>query len=428
MSRLMVDDIKPRALGESKFLVATTVYESPDVGYTFSIQKSLSALRREGFNISYLLLSGNCHVDDARNSVVRHFLDTDASHLIFIDADVVWEPSHLKALIQADLPPPGGIVGGVYPFRRADQEWPPEMPVRAKPGAQVEGGMLDVEGLPTGFMRIDRTLLERMAKDCEHFLTRQQESVPKLFYRRIYKGGQMGGDIGFCMDAREKYGAHCVALPDLRLGHVGKQVMRGSLAHAMRMREGTVLPYVCRRIADGTWTIGDLQDVWEDQNNRWGARDDALAFCVAMAKKHGGPILEMGSGLSTVLMAAALPEGQHVFAYEHMEEFALRTTRLAHEAGVADRVAIVRAPIINRWFGRDDFGDLPDRFSFAFIDGPPRTLGDRSIFFEALGHRCDAVICDDVRGFAEHMHAYARLRGWTVLAEEGRAMIIGKKG
>jgi acetone carboxylase gamma subunit len=41
------------------------------------------------------LLSGNCHVDDARNSVVREFLASDCTELVFIDADVSWEPETL---------------------------------------------------------------------------------------------------------------------------------------------------------------------------------------------------------------------------------------------------------------------------------------------------------------------------------------------
>lgn len=424
MSRLMIDDPQPRQPDEAKFLLATTVYDDPDVGYTFSIQKTIASLRADGFNLSYLLLSGNCHVDDARNSVVRHFLDTDASFLVFIDADVVWEPSHMEALL--NYAKEDGIVGGVYPYRRAPEDWPPEMPVRMKAGATPVNGLLEVEGLPTGFMAIGRNLVEVMAEDAETFATKTQENVPRLFYRRLFRGGQMGGDIGFCFDAREKYGAKCYALPDLRLGHVGKHVIRASLSHVMRMRNRQSLKHVCDRIAAGEWTLTDLTEILEDQNNRWGAREDALSFCVAMAKKHGGPILEMGSGLSTVLMAAALPEGQRVFAFEHDEEHALRTKRLAMEGGVADRVAIVRAHLINRWYDRSDFPALPDRFTFAFVDGPPRYCADRSIFFEALGSRCDAVVCDDAPDFQSAMVAYAGHRGWQTLALEGRAMIIGK--
>jgi predicted O-methyltransferase YrrM len=330
----------------------------------------------------------------------------------------------MEALLRAARP--DDIVGGVYPYRRAPEDWPPDMPVRMKPGAETEGGLLEVEGLPTGFMAIGRRLLERMALRATTFDTKTQRHVPRLFYRRPFDRGQMGGDIGFCFDARADLDARCFALPELRLGHVGKQVIWASLAHVMRMREGRSLRHVCDRIAAGTWQVQDMTEVLEDQNNRWGAREASLAFCVGMAKKRGGPILELGSGLSTVLMAAAIPDGGRVYAYEHSEEHALRTRRLAREAGVADRIALVRAPIVDGWYARDDFEALPDRFSLAFVDGPPRHLANRAAFFDALADRCEAVICDDADSLHDAMTAYADRREWEVLAHEGQAMMIGK--
>ena len=97
MATLYSDDGAP-SQGRKVFL-ATTSYGDPDASYTFSISASREALHAAGFQTAYFLLQGNCHVDDARNSVVLNFLESDCTELVFLDADVDWEPKHLVQLL-----------------------------------------------------------------------------------------------------------------------------------------------------------------------------------------------------------------------------------------------------------------------------------------------------------------------------------------
>ena len=138
MSNLFYDE-GPPASGQ-KVMLATTSYGDPAASYTFSMARSREALTAAGIASAYLLLQGNCHVDDARNAVVRDFLASDCTELLFLDADVNWEPQALVHLCRRDL----DLVGGVYPFRREGGE---NMPVRMAEGQMVDG-LLEVEGLP----------------------------------------------------------------------------------------------------------------------------------------------------------------------------------------------------------------------------------------------------------------------------------------
>ena len=115
-------DSGPSATGQKVFL-ATTAYDSPDASYTFSIARSREALTAAGIQSAYYLLQGNCHVDDARNAVVRDFLESDCTELVFLDADVSWEPDALVELCKINR----DLVGGVYPYRRESEE--EKMPV-----------------------------------------------------------------------------------------------------------------------------------------------------------------------------------------------------------------------------------------------------------------------------------------------------------
>ena len=72
MSNLFYDEGE-KATGQ-KVMLATTAYDTTAPGYVFSIQRSRAALDKANIQSAYLLLSGNCHVDDARNIVVQNFL------------------------------------------------------------------------------------------------------------------------------------------------------------------------------------------------------------------------------------------------------------------------------------------------------------------------------------------------------------------
>ena len=129
MSHLFQDD-GPKADGK-KVCLATTSYDNPDAAYTFSLQRSRKALEEAGIASAYYLLKGNCHVDDARNVIVQEFLLSDCSHLVFLDADVSWDPEDIVTLCQSDK----ALVGGVYPWRK---DMPMDtMPVRMLPGLMM---------------------------------------------------------------------------------------------------------------------------------------------------------------------------------------------------------------------------------------------------------------------------------------------------
>ena len=211
-------------------MLATPVYDSPDSSYVFAISKSREALSRAGILSSYLLLSGGVHVDDNRNTITKDFLESDCTDLVFLDADVSWQSQDLVKLCQYDL----DVVGGVYPYRRKDpRNTSNKMPVRMKPGAEIVDGLLEVDGLPTGFLRIRRHVLETLAEDAGKF-EKNGEYYPLIFERTVYDGQRMGGDINFCRKWQEE-GGKLYASTEMRLGHIAKQVITDSLGASMRV-------------------------------------------------------------------------------------------------------------------------------------------------------------------------------------------------
>lgn len=406
----------PPAAGK-KVLLAVPTYACPDTSLTFALARSREALTEAGIQSALLILEGNCHVDDGRNSIVRDFLESDCTDLVFLDADVTWEPKGLVALCLRDE----DIVGGVYPYRREGSD---NMPVRLLGFTDPEDGLREVEGLPTGFMKIRRHVLEKMI-----------ETVP-WYWDKIYKTHlvfnrsqpdenhtRWGGDLDFCKRWREM-GGKLYAVEDIRLGHVAKVIVYDSLASHLRRLNGTTLTHAAPKFRDGTETEDDYNEIFKYGGNNYAADSGTLALCVGLSRKCRGPIIETGSGLSSVLMA--LVSDSNVYSLEHAEHYAQQTLRWAEEAGAAN-VGLCCAPLKDFWYDLEPF-DLPAKFALGFCDGPPRLYGTRMKFFEVIAPRCTVILVDDIKtdnNFAHQVHEWAadNNRNVTIL---GRCALLTK--
>jgi len=411
MSDLFHDE-GPPATGR-KIMLATTAYDRPSAAHVFAIARSRQALHDAGIQTAYALLQGNCHVDDARNAIVRDFLASDCAELVFLDADVDWEPEQLVRLCGHDL----DLVGGVYPYRREGGD---TMPVRMKPGARIgPDGILEVEGLPTGFMRIRRRVLERVAQRSPKYWDKLD--LTALVFDRPdpdEEGTRWGGDIAFCRKWAA-LGGRLYADAEMRLGHTATIVVRDSLAAQIRRLSGSVWGELIPRFRAGTERPDDYNEIARAVGNSWAADPGVLAVLVGVVRKCRGDVIETGSGLSSVIMGAV--SSGRVYSLEHLPHFAANTVAMCEEAGVAN-VGVCCAPMAaDHWYDVGKF-DLPRKFALGFCDGPPRAFGTRFRFFEELAPRCEAIVADDIKTDANYAR---RVREWA--EANGRTMqILGR--
>ncbi|HEX6052781.1 MAG TPA: class I SAM-dependent methyltransferase, partial [Gemmatimonadaceae bacterium] len=137
-----------------------------------------------------------------------------------------------------------------------------------------------------------------------------------------------------------------------------------------------------------------------------------------------GDILECGSGLSTIALAAvARRQGRTVTALEHIPEWATRVRAAICRAGLADTAMVVDAPLTERgefaWY--DFAGSGP--YALVICDGPPAaTHGGRygllPIMRTAFAPGC-TILLDDLSRSDEQ----ATLERWA-RESGGRAEIV----
>lgn len=139
----------------TKVFVALPVYGALDVFFTQSLIKFLN---EPPCPIALRMNPGDSLVSRSRNTLTADFLESDASHLLFIDSDLIFSSEQVARLLAHDK----DIVAGFYPKK---QEGPVQWVCNAHLGADRPigaDGLQEVRYMGTGFILVKRRVFERM--------------------------------------------------------------------------------------------------------------------------------------------------------------------------------------------------------------------------------------------------------------------------
>lgn len=181
------------------------------------------ALNARGIARGYIGRGGDQFIAKVRNKIVTEFLKNYpmATHLFFLDDDIGWPA--LKVVEFLDRPE--DILAGIYPKKQETRDFPVELEADAETGALVErGGLIKARGVPTGFMRIKRHVLEKLAEAAGTFLEQDANGEWGEYYE-IFRCGVLNGeftgeDYLFCQNAMA-VGFEIWVDPDIQFTHRG---------------------------------------------------------------------------------------------------------------------------------------------------------------------------------------------------------------
>ena len=202
--------------------IATPAYDGKvNSEYALSLGQAMQALTLYGINATAAVMGNGAFIDLARNAFVRMFLQTECTHLFFIDADLEFEPHAMAALLTSGHP----ISAGLYRRRQEPEDYPVRWVNHANGGLWVEGDRwLMCDRVPTGFMCIERGVIEEMVKDAKmlNLPGKNEKNTPQLFYTFVNEDNAfVGEDFAFCEDYRKKFGKPIHVLMDLNFKHGG---------------------------------------------------------------------------------------------------------------------------------------------------------------------------------------------------------------
>ena len=238
----------------TKLFVATPMYGGMCSGaYTQSMLGLSDLLRANRIEMLFGCLFNESLVTRARNALAHSFLQTDCTHLFFIDADIRFRPQDVLSMLAAGT----DVLCGVYPRKTIDWEGVRAAALRGEPDLQRFTGsfVLQLAGdaaqmtVPvdrpaeirhggTGFMLIARQVFERLAGHVPTY-TNDEPGAPAGSVVREYfstsidpgSGRLLSEDYHFCRLWRE-HGGRVYAAPWVKLAHIGTYTFEGELASA----------------------------------------------------------------------------------------------------------------------------------------------------------------------------------------------------
>lgn len=199
-----------------------------------SLLHDLIRLVGRGDRFSLIDRCGSGIIADARAEICSHFLALgDASDLVFVDHDVSWEAGALLRLLDH----PVDFVAGVYPHRKDPLTFPVVYTDAEELWADPETGLLEVAGVPAGFLRVSRQALLKMT---EHYAELEYTAIKAPNKTAVglfepYRTGKkkLSEDLSFCQRWRDIGGKVWVDT-EIKFGHCGPKIFTGCLGDELR--------------------------------------------------------------------------------------------------------------------------------------------------------------------------------------------------
>jgi hypothetical protein len=231
--------------------IATPAYgEILFTSYVESVLRLTRALERRQWASSFSSVS-YADVAESRNCLLTRWLDkTSATHLLFLDADMGFDPQLVLDMVAFDKP----LVGVVAPKRQVDLERYGRLIAEGRPAREAlarahdfilrrsghrtpeRNGFIEVDGCGAGVLLIQRACIERMLEKMPELSdTRAKKNTPlakdldrlvRAFDPLTVDGARLSEDFSFCRRWKE-CGGEVWANIAHEITHVGLHRYRG---------------------------------------------------------------------------------------------------------------------------------------------------------------------------------------------------------
>ena len=225
----------------TKIFIATPMYGGKcDGAYTDALIKLLSLLEENGIKTFYRFIYNESLITRARDYLVHEFLQSDCTHILFLDSDIVVNPSNVIDLINEDK----DVIGGCYPKKNlnmsvlitnAKNNIPQEhilassleyvFNVKENSSNRISS-TTEVKDVGTGYLLIKKQVFENLKKHTPtyiaNFLDIGSEKVYAFFQTSIDKKTNvlLSEDYHFCKEFK-KIGGKIYIAPYARAIHIG---------------------------------------------------------------------------------------------------------------------------------------------------------------------------------------------------------------
>lgn len=184
--------------------------------------------QKVGLNWSLDTMVNESLVTRARNNLCAKMMTNEsATHFMFIDADIRFEPEHIFGMIAADK----DVIGGLYPKKSL----PIDYVINLKNGGRIEGPIFQVDTQGTGFMLFKKHVYQKLMDahpECKYVddigLGKQYEPTMFSIFDTVIdsNGHYLSEDWTFCR-RWQALGGDIWADSRVLLNHIGHYEFKG---------------------------------------------------------------------------------------------------------------------------------------------------------------------------------------------------------
>ena len=248
---------KSKTIKKDHIFVATPMYGGMCTGfYTQSVMRLQHVMNGRDTDVSFAFMFNESLITRARNSLANGFLKSNATHLLFIDADIRFNPEDVPHMMDVNK----DIIVGIYPKKEINWgsvatavkndvatddlgkytgSWVVNLVDYAGSVTVPVNEPLEIFAGGTGFMLIKRKVFEELKGRVPTYTNdvvdlsnsmKPQDVIHEFFATSIEPETNrlLSEDYHFCRTWRLN-GGKIYAAPWVQLGHVGSYLIDGKL-------------------------------------------------------------------------------------------------------------------------------------------------------------------------------------------------------
>ena len=241
--------------------VATPVHSDCSIHYTQALLELQQLCFKHKIKITFQLLKSSL-VTQGRNLCVSGFLDTNYSHMLFIDSDIYFKPKSILEMIKKDkdiisIPYPlktimwdkamerikNNRIKNISDLKKAFNTYP--MKVENPENITLDNGVIEVTHSPTGCMMIKRQVFDKLIEKYpdkgiiqKQVINGEYVNRPNLwnFFDCLHDPETktyLGEDFSFCKLWKD-IGGKCYAYVPDSIIHVGEHQYEGAFMDELK--------------------------------------------------------------------------------------------------------------------------------------------------------------------------------------------------
>ena len=241
--------------------VATPVHSECSIHYTQALLELQQLCMKNKIKITFSLIKSSL-VTQGRNLCVAGFLESNYTHMLFVDSDIYFDSPSILEMIKKDkellsIPYPlktimwdkalcrikEGSIKTINDLKKSFNTYP--MKVENNDNINVDNGVMEVTHSPTGCMMIKRSVFDKMIKAYpdknivqKTVINGEYVDKPNLwnFFDTLHDPRTktyMGEDFSFCQRWKD-IGGKCYAYVNDTIIHIGEHQYEGRFADELK--------------------------------------------------------------------------------------------------------------------------------------------------------------------------------------------------